>query len=128
MMDLMNSHADIAASPAAPNAAGGTQSLERAIALLRAVADAETAGARLADQMTGVGLSKATAHPLLMALARDGLVDAAFPHWRARFSGESWCIHRDNHSLMEEALAGRANPGCGLLRNPEAELLPGVRV
>lgn len=62
------------------------------------------------------------------SLARDGLVDAAFPHWRARFSGESWCIHRDNHSLMEEALVGRANPGCGLLRNPEAELLPGMRV
>ncbi len=75
MMDLMNSHADIVPSPAAPNAAGGTQSLERAIALLRAVADAETGGARLADLMTGVGLSKATAHRLLMALARDGLVE-----------------------------------------------------
>ncbi|SMF88976.1 hypothetical protein SAMN02982917_6567 [Azospirillum oryzae] len=61
------------------------------------------------------------------ALARDGLVDAAFPHWRARFAGESWCIHRDNHILMEEALAGRATPGCPLLRSPEAELLPGVR-
>lgn len=75
MMDLMNSPADIAAPSAAPNAAGGTQSLERAIALLRAVADAETDGARLADLMTGVGLSKATTHRLLMALARDGLVE-----------------------------------------------------
>ncbi|WP_247870803.1 helix-turn-helix domain-containing protein, partial [Azospirillum sp. TSO5] len=75
----MNSHADIVPSPAAPpstsSAAGGTQSLERAIALLRAVADAETGGARLADLITGVGLSKATAHRLLMALARDGLVE-----------------------------------------------------
>lgn len=61
------------------------------------------------------------------ALARDGLVDAAFPHWRARFPGESWCIHRDNHHLMEEALAGRGTPGCPLLRSPEVELLPGVR-
>lgn len=75
MMDLMNHPADIAHSPAAPSTAGGTQSLERAIALLRAVADAETGGARLADLMTGVGLSKATAHRLLMALARDGLVE-----------------------------------------------------
>ncbi|MBY6265492.1 acetyl-CoA synthetase, partial [Azospirillum sp. 412522] len=74
-MDPMSSPADIVPPPAAPNAAGGTQSLERAIALLRAVADAETDGARLADLMTGVGLSKATAHRLLMALARDGLVE-----------------------------------------------------
>ncbi|ALG74817.1 acetyl-CoA synthetase [Azospirillum thiophilum] len=71
----MTRHADIAPAPAAPNAAGGTQSLERAIALLRAVAAAGTGGARLADLMTGVGLSKATAHRLLTALARDGLVD-----------------------------------------------------
>ncbi|BAI73780.1 acetyl-CoA synthetase (plasmid) [Azospirillum sp. B510] len=69
----MSSRTDIA--PAAPSAAGGTQSLERAIALLRAVAEAGTAGARLADLMAGVGLSKATAHRLLMALARDGLVE-----------------------------------------------------
>ncbi|CAO3450025.1 AMP-dependent synthetase and ligase [Azospirillum largimobile] len=75
MMDLMSRHADIATPPAAPNAAGGTQSLERAIALLRAVADAGTDGARLADLMAGVGLSKATAHRLLMALAREGLVE-----------------------------------------------------
>lgn len=75
MMDLMSSHADIAAPAAAPSGAGGTQSLERAIALLRAVADAGTGGARLADLMAGVGLSKATAHRLLMALAREGLVE-----------------------------------------------------
>ncbi len=75
IMDPMSRHAEIATSPAGPNPAGGTQSLERAIALLRAVADAETGGARLADLMTGVGLSKATAHRLLMALARDGLVE-----------------------------------------------------
>ncbi|WP_244433935.1 AMP-binding protein [Azospirillum sp. B506] len=71
----MNSHADIVPPAAAASAAGGTQSLERAIALLRAVADAESDGARLADLMAGVGLSKATAHRLLMALARDGLVE-----------------------------------------------------
>ncbi|MBP2300599.1 AMP-binding protein [Azospirillum picis] len=61
--------------PATPPAAGGTQSLERAIALLRAVAAAEPDGARLADLMAAVGLSKATAHRLLMALAREALVD-----------------------------------------------------
>lgn len=61
------------------------------------------------------------------SLARDGLVDAAFPLWRGRFAGESWCIHRDNHILMEEALAGRGTPGCALLRCPEVEPLPSVR-
>lgn len=54
---------------------GGTQSLERAIALLRAVAAAGEDGARLADLMSEVGLSKATAHRLLMALSREGLIE-----------------------------------------------------
>ncbi|WP_247872352.1 AMP-binding protein [Azospirillum sp. TSO35-2] len=71
----MTRHADITAPVPGPTAAGGTQSLERAITLLRAVAAAGTDGARLADLMTGAGLSKATAHRLLMALARDGLVE-----------------------------------------------------
>lgn len=58
-----------------PALSGGTQSLERAIALLRAVAASGVDGARLADLMTGVGLSKATAHRLLMALSREGLIE-----------------------------------------------------
>jgi aspartokinase-like uncharacterized kinase len=61
------------------------------------------------------------------SLARDGLVDAAFPLWRARFAGDSWCIHRDDHPLMEKALAGRGSPGCPLLRCPEGEPMPSVR-
>ncbi|MCG5242502.1 helix-turn-helix domain-containing protein [Azospirillum doebereinerae] len=58
-----------------PAAAGGTQSLERAIALLRAVAASDPEGARLADLMAGAGLSKATTHRLLTALAREGLIE-----------------------------------------------------
>ncbi|AWK85232.1 AMP-binding protein [Azospirillum thermophilum] len=54
---------------------GGTQSLERALALLRAVAAYGAEGARLADLMTDTGLSKATAHRLLTALARERFVD-----------------------------------------------------
>ncbi|MGQ9365812.1 AMP-binding protein [Azospirillum sp. A39] len=53
----------------------GTQSLERAIALLRAVAAKGEAGARLADLMAEAGLSKATAHRILAALVRDGLME-----------------------------------------------------
>lgn len=50
------------------------------------------------------------------SLAHDGLVDAAFPAWRARFAGATWCIHRDRHAAMAAALAGRGRPGCGLPR------------
>lgn len=63
-------------------ASGGTQSLERAIALLRAVAGSGAEGARLADLMSGVGLSKGTAHRLLIALAREGLVEQDGPSRR----------------------------------------------
>ena len=50
------------------------------------------------------------------ALARDGMVDAAFPAWRARFAGATWCVHRERLAAMEAALAGRGAPGCGLPR------------
>ncbi|AWJ82585.1 acetyl-CoA synthetase (plasmid) [Azospirillum sp. TSH58] len=56
-------------------ASGGTQSLERALALLRAVASHGADGARLADLMSDTALSKATAHRLLTALARERFID-----------------------------------------------------
>ncbi len=58
-----------------PAAAGGTQSLDRALQLLQAVAAHGADGARLADLVAAAGLSKATAHRLLSALARGGLVE-----------------------------------------------------
>ncbi|WP_207477886.1 AMP-binding protein [Arenibaculum pallidiluteum] len=61
-------------SATAASPAGGTQSLERAIALLRAVAARAPDGARLVELMAAAGLSKPTAHRLLTALAREGLV------------------------------------------------------
>ena len=50
-------------------------------------------------------------------LARDGVVDAAFPLWRSRFTGETWCVHRDRPDLMEAALATGIGPGCRLPRS-----------
>lgn len=73
-MDLMKSDA----SPTAESGTGapaGTQSLERAISLLRTVATHGADGARLSDLMAQTGLSKPTAHRLLTALAREGLVE-----------------------------------------------------
>lgn len=51
-----------------------------------------------------------------VGMAQDGLVDAAFPLWRSRFKGETWCVHRDRPDLMEAALATGTGPGCRLPR------------
>jgi DNA-binding IclR family transcriptional regulator len=60
-------------------AQGGTQSLDRALALLRLVASRCGRGIRLVDLVEASGLAKPTAHRMLQALERNGLVllDAA---------------------------------------------------
>jgi DNA-binding IclR family transcriptional regulator len=52
----------------------GTQSLDRAVALLRLVAAGQGLGVRLADLVARSGLARPTAHRLLAALGRHGLV------------------------------------------------------
>lgn len=66
----MTTVADTTAPPV-----GGTQSLDRAIALLRAVAGYAPDGARLADLVVRSGLPKPTTRRLLSALVREGLVE-----------------------------------------------------
>ncbi|CAN5342953.1 IclR family transcriptional regulator [soil metagenome] len=56
-------------------APSGTQVVQRVGALLREVAAARDAGARLADIVTATGLTKPTAHRLLSSLAAEGLLD-----------------------------------------------------
>lgn len=56
-------------------AAGGMQSLERAVGVLRAVGAAGPGGARLADVAAATGLSRSTAHRFLLALAQTGLLE-----------------------------------------------------
>ncbi len=53
---------------------GGAQAIQRAIALLRAVARANERGARATALATEVGLSVATAHRILSVLAQEGLL------------------------------------------------------
>lgn len=65
----------LAAETTVTGSTGGTQSLERALSLLRHVAAYGANGARLSDLMTDTGLSKATAHRLLTALARERFID-----------------------------------------------------
>lgn len=55
--------------------AGGMQSLERAVSVLRAVGDAGPGGARLAEVAAATGLSRSTAHRFLLALAQTGLLE-----------------------------------------------------
>jgi acyl-coenzyme A synthetase/AMP-(fatty) acid ligase len=55
--------------------ATGTQSLERAVTLLREVASHGNRGARLTDLVADSGLSKATVRRLLAALIRESLLE-----------------------------------------------------
>lgn len=61
-----------AAAPVAPT---GTQSVERAISLLRILARRDAGGARLVDVVADSGLNKPTVRRLLLVLMREGLVD-----------------------------------------------------
>jgi DNA-binding IclR family transcriptional regulator len=59
---------------------GGTQSIARAVALLRLVSEGSSSGLTLAALAAAAGLHRATAHRLLSALARDGLVEQDARH------------------------------------------------
>jgi DNA-binding IclR family transcriptional regulator len=67
----------------APRAQRGTQSVARAVTLLKAFSDARP-GWRLTDLARAAHLHKATAHRLLAALEREGMVtrDPASEHYR----------------------------------------------
>lgn len=53
----------------------GTQSIGRAVAVLRFLASAGPGGARLAAIASAAGITKATAHRVLAALLREGLAE-----------------------------------------------------
>jgi DNA-binding IclR family transcriptional regulator len=53
----------------------GTQSIERAVRLLREVAAHANRGARLTDLVVTTGLPRGTARRLLAAMIREGLME-----------------------------------------------------
>ncbi|TAK80545.1 MAG: IclR family transcriptional regulator [Betaproteobacteria bacterium] len=53
----------------------GTQALDRAVAVLRLLATVDGTGLRLLDVQARLGLQKPTAHRILQALGRHGLVE-----------------------------------------------------
>lgn len=57
-----------------PSGRTGAQTVERAIAVLRSLADRNASGARLMDVVSDLGLAKGTARRLLLVLMREGFV------------------------------------------------------
>jgi DNA-binding IclR family transcriptional regulator len=55
--------------------AAGVQSIERTIAIVRAVAQAQRDGARLVDVARQAGITKSTAHRILQALVHAGWIE-----------------------------------------------------
>ena len=53
----------------------GSQSIERAVAVLRAIAAAGHGGATVAAIAAAIGLNRTTVHRIAAALAREGLID-----------------------------------------------------
>lgn len=61
-------------SPAAPGALSGTQSIERALLLLREIAAHNRGGSRLLDLATRTSLQRPTVHRMLKCLAAENMV------------------------------------------------------
>jgi DNA-binding IclR family transcriptional regulator len=64
------------------NLMAGAQSVERALAVLRAIASAGEAGATAAEVAISVGLNRTTAHRITAALARENMVERDAPTGR----------------------------------------------
>lgn len=92
------------------NGATGTQSLERAIALLRELASHGSRGARLTDLVNDTGFTKGTVRRLLATLIRQGLVEQSESSRRYFLGSELF--------LLGSVAASRIS----LNRLPEAQL------
>lgn len=66
----------------------GSQTLDRAVAVLRVLATADRGGIRLLDVQKRVDLTRPTAHRILAALARHGLVEQDSDSHRYRLGQE----------------------------------------
>ncbi|WP_393982121.1 IclR family transcriptional regulator [Xanthobacter nonsaccharivorans] len=107
-------------------AAGGTQSIERAIALLLMVGRAAPAGARLADLVAQSALPKPTVRRVLLALVRTGLVDQDEVTRRYHIGPEAYVLGTlagtrfGIHALALDGLAriARTSGDCAFLSVP----------
>lgn len=116
----------ITAPDAVPEATGGTQSIERAVALLMLVGRAGAEGARLADLVASSGLSKPTVRRVLLALVRAGLVDQDEASRRYHVGPEAYVLGTlaarrfGIHALALDGLAriARQSGDCAFLSVP----------
>lgn len=107
-------------------AGGGTQSIERAVALLLMVGRAAPAGARLADLVGQSGLPKPTVRRVLLALVRTGLLDQDERTRRYHVGPEAYVLgtlagtRYGIHALALDALSriARASGDCAFLSVP----------
>ena len=87
----------------APRENTGTQTLDRAIGILRHLGSAGQAGLRLTDVQRLSGLPRPTAHRILSALARHGLVQQDGETRRYQLGREvailGWSIQRQRYDL-----------------------------
>ena len=68
-------HPNIATEVAIPGGRTGTQSIERAVTVLRAIASRGRRGMRLSEVLDTAALSRSTSVRLLQCLQREGLID-----------------------------------------------------
>ncbi len=85
--------------------AGGAQTIERAVLILRELASAADSGMRLVDLQRATNLSKPTVHRILRALSIHGLVAQDAPSRRYRLGQElavlGWSVTRTSYDLRE---------------------------
>ncbi|WP_127091192.1 IclR family transcriptional regulator [Aquabacter cavernae] len=107
-------------------AAGGTRSIERAIALLLLVGRAGAAGARLSDLVATSSLPKPTVRRVLLALVRSGLLDQDGQTRRYHIGPEAYVLGTlasarfGIHALSLDGLArlARESGDCAFLSVP----------
>jgi DNA-binding IclR family transcriptional regulator len=73
--DAARAAGESASVDAAPRRAAGTQSIRRALAVLRIVAAGQERGVRLVDVVRDAGLNRPTAHRILRVLVEEGAAE-----------------------------------------------------
>ena len=90
--------------PAEPELRTGTQAIERAVAVLRAIASRGRLGMRIAEVVSTAGLPQSTCSRMLQCMQREGLVDKE-DHTRKYFLGplvsELGLVARPRYRLSE---------------------------
>lgn len=95
----------------------GTQLLDRTVAIMKLLGDAGQAGLRPIEVSKQLGLTTTTAHRIMTALERHGLVEREQATHRYRLGLSLFAMERKR--LMERAcVASAGQPSCGSRLRP----------